>query len=277
MPKLGLSLGLPTTKISAFDADALAYFATAGITDSTAQIQINDFVKGIKNLGLWSSMVSWPLRSSQNAGTGTTAYSLGGLQTASATISGGSWLSDGFSFSNTQYAQASLSSLNQDLTALICARGDGSTYGSFPQVFGVQGASTHTGNQINIGSNGTASDMGAFHRNSSTAGAYTGNGANPLNASTTFTFLSGTAKTEEILNYKILTTGATTAGGSPASAGTATLSRMQLNGRWTSGALALANPIICAFCAFVSPNISGSEASVYSLYKSTLGQGLGLP
>jgi hypothetical protein len=40
---------------------------------------IVDFAQGIDQLGLWNSMVCWPLRSSQNAGGGTTAFSLGGL------------------------------------------------------------------------------------------------------------------------------------------------------------------------------------------------------
>jgi hypothetical protein len=40
---------------------------------------IVDFAQGIDQLGLWNSMVCWPLRSSQNAGSGTTAFSLGGL------------------------------------------------------------------------------------------------------------------------------------------------------------------------------------------------------
>jgi hypothetical protein len=47
-------------------------------TENSRQL-INNFVKGIKSLGLWNSMVCWPLRSSQNAGGGTTAFSLGGL------------------------------------------------------------------------------------------------------------------------------------------------------------------------------------------------------
>jgi hypothetical protein len=68
------------------DLDAVAYIGRAGITDVVAQNAINDFVLGIKNLGLWSSMVSWPLRSTQNAGTGTTAYSLGGLGTYNGTL-----------------------------------------------------------------------------------------------------------------------------------------------------------------------------------------------
>jgi hypothetical protein len=49
---------------------------------------ISDFVKGIKSLGLWNSMVCWPLRSSQNASTTLTARSLGGLGTYDAPMTG---------------------------------------------------------------------------------------------------------------------------------------------------------------------------------------------
>ena len=74
--------------ISGFDADAAAYFERAGVTDATAKNQINAFVKGIKALGLYNNMVCWPLRSAQNAGTGLTAYSLGGLGTYDGTLTG---------------------------------------------------------------------------------------------------------------------------------------------------------------------------------------------
>jgi hypothetical protein len=88
--------------ISGFDADAAAYFERAGVTDATAKGQINAFVKGVKDLGLWSSMVSWPLRSTQNAGTGTTAYSLGGLGTFNGTlVNGPTWETDGVLFNRT--------------------------------------------------------------------------------------------------------------------------------------------------------------------------------
>jgi hypothetical protein len=44
-------------------------------------------------------MVCWPLRSSQNAGTGSTAYSLGGLGTYNGTlINGPTWGEDGLNF-----------------------------------------------------------------------------------------------------------------------------------------------------------------------------------
>jgi hypothetical protein len=83
-----------------YDADALAYFERAGVTDATAKSQISAFVIGLKGLSLYNSIVSWPLRSTQNSGTGTTAYSLGGLGIYNATLSASpSWSTTGVSFS----------------------------------------------------------------------------------------------------------------------------------------------------------------------------------
>jgi hypothetical protein len=69
-----------------YDADATAFAAASGATDVS---NLSAFVKGVKELGLWSNMVCWPLRSSQNAGTGTTAFSLGGLGTYNGTLTNG--------------------------------------------------------------------------------------------------------------------------------------------------------------------------------------------
>jgi hypothetical protein len=78
---------------SSFDPDARAFVQTSGATDRAA---INHFVKGIRALGLWDDMVCWPLRSAQNAGTGSTAYSLGGLGTYNGTlVNGPTWGADG--------------------------------------------------------------------------------------------------------------------------------------------------------------------------------------
>jgi hypothetical protein len=91
---------------ASFDADARTYINTSGATDRAA---LNHFVKAVKRLGLWNSMVCWPLRSTQNAGTGSTAYSLGGLGTYNGTlINGPTWGADGVSFGgNTQSIQYS--------------------------------------------------------------------------------------------------------------------------------------------------------------------------
>ena len=260
--------------ISGYDTDAAAYFDRAGVTDTTAKTQINAFVKGIKDLGLYSNMISWPLRSAQNAGTGSTAYSLGGLQTANATlVNDSTWTANGTPFTTTQYANATISDPGQDLTLLFVAAGSGASFGTFPQYFGVQSPSAFAGNQISLGSNGAGSNISTFHRNSSGSFA-TDNLTSGLSGSTSFTFISGSAKTSTVLNTKRLDISSETSG-TPATAGTATLTRMQLNGRWL-GSLSLPAEITCAFCAVIAPNISGSESSIYSLYKTTLGQGLGL-
>jgi hypothetical protein len=88
--------------ISGLDGDAAAYFDRAGVTDATSKIQINAFVVGVKALNLYNNMVCWTLRSLQNAGTGTTAYSLGGLGTFNGTLTDGpTWGTDGIIFDGT--------------------------------------------------------------------------------------------------------------------------------------------------------------------------------
>jgi hypothetical protein len=61
--------------------------------------QIIDFVKGVKALGLWNNFICWPLRSFQNASTTLTARSLGGLGIYDATIAnasaGAAWRTGG--------------------------------------------------------------------------------------------------------------------------------------------------------------------------------------
>jgi len=85
---LGLGLRLGSSTVTGFDADAAAYFERAGVTDATAKNQINAFVKGTKDLNLYNNMVCWPLRSTQNASSGTTQYSLGGYGVYNGTLVG---------------------------------------------------------------------------------------------------------------------------------------------------------------------------------------------
>jgi len=83
----------PFARTLVMDSNAAAYCARSGAVD---RIAINAFVRGVKSLGLWESMVCWPLRSSQNAGFGDTVYSLGGLGTFNGTrVNGPSWGTDG--------------------------------------------------------------------------------------------------------------------------------------------------------------------------------------
>jgi hypothetical protein len=76
------------------DPDAATFIAASGATDVW---NIQQFVKGVKDLGLWNNMVCWPMRSTQNAGTGTTVYSIGGFGAYSGTlVNGPAWGGSGF-------------------------------------------------------------------------------------------------------------------------------------------------------------------------------------
>jgi hypothetical protein len=123
MPQLGLGLGAQINESNSFDPDALRYFATAGVTDATGRSQINTFVRGIKSLGLYNNMVAWPLRSTQNAGTGVTAYSLGGLGTFDGTLTNGpTWGTSGIAFDGTDdYLLTTFTTGLSELTAFSVA------------------------------------------------------------------------------------------------------------------------------------------------------------
>lgn len=90
------SLAVTTSAVEfiGLDPDALSFIRKTSATSISA---IDIFVKGVKALGLWNNMVCWPLRASQNAGSGLTVYSLGGLGSHNGTISGPAvyWTQDG--------------------------------------------------------------------------------------------------------------------------------------------------------------------------------------
>jgi hypothetical protein len=100
---------MPRTRTYGLDIDTIA-FATRVKVGSGKTIlpenlkQINKFIIGIKKLGLWSSIICWPLRTIHNAGTGTTAYSLGGLGVYNGTLTNSpTWGFNGMSFGTTGY------------------------------------------------------------------------------------------------------------------------------------------------------------------------------
>lgn len=72
-----------------WELDTQAYLNVCNITAATPRKQLRDFAYGVDELGMWNSMVCWPLRSSQNAATGDTMFSLGGLGTFDGTMTNG--------------------------------------------------------------------------------------------------------------------------------------------------------------------------------------------
>jgi hypothetical protein len=257
------------------DSDAIAYCKRSGATNRAA---INAFVRGVKTLGLWNSMVCWPLRSTQNAGTGTTAYSLGGLGTFNGTLTNGpTWGANGITFANASSQYISLGG-----TQIIGGNSDYTVMGvaQLTNVAAINLAVISFGNNraalIGVASNGSTQI-----RNAQWTVANAFSGAQLANGPTTSMFAgfaSGDATNAK--NY--------INSGTPYSTLTADY---RVNPSPTT------LPQIGAHNLAASPNSSGAfwngdiaagamwnvkltdaqVASVLSLYKSTLGTGLGLP
>ena len=239
----------------AYDADASTYFTTAGVTNTAGRQQISRFVTGIKDLGLWSNMVCWPLRSSQNAGTGTTAYSLGGLGTYNGTIvNNPTWGVDGITFTSGSSQTINVPNITISQTDIILATCQAATSGNLRVI-----DYTTTG----LNPNGIWAPFGGsyFWDCRSTAGS--------LNRQS-----GGTTTTSRVFTHGI----ASTSGASFFVNGSSILSNAVSSTNQSSSSFKINNNGGNGEIAFAmfSQSITGN-ASLYSLYKTTLGQGLGLP
>jgi hypothetical protein len=234
---------------SSFDPDARAFVQTSGATDRAA---LNFFVKGIKRLGLWDDMVCWPLRSSQNAGTGSTAYSLGGLGTFNGTlVNGPTWGADGVNFNAASARIGVTGTFNQPLTVMGAVNFKTTTNG---------GALIDGANRITLFNGGEVAQVTMF------AGATLPSGANTYTAGDHF--IAGYANGASSVVYL---NGAGTTG----NAGSNSLGNTQIIIGNNSGLNFGDKNLDIAFCAIFSGQAYSDP--VRALYKSTLGQGLGLP
>lgn len=261
------------------DLDAVAYIGKVGITDVTAQNAINDFVLGIKNLGLWSSMVCWPLRSSQNAGTGTTAYSLGGLGTYNGTlVNSPSWTTDGIDHTA---ASSQTTSFPIDVVpygatgfSLYFAGKPKTGTQGFSMIFGQEGGIASASNgiirlgptantqiQINVNYTGGLATRSIAANAVNTFNSF---GATVSPSSVGFVFNASTSFSAPSGTYNSINEG-TTDTIRTASRGPFTTSKVYAD-------------LISSFGLFTTSSLNTSQfSSLISLYKTTLGAGLGLP
>jgi hypothetical protein len=242
------------------DIDAVAYIGRAGVTNVVAQNAINDFVLGMKALNLYNNMACWPLRSTQNAGTGTTAYSLGGLGTFNGTlVSGPTWGVDGIIFDGSNdVITTSLTTQFTDFTAMATAR-------------------------INV-SAGNASRI--IDKNFSTGfwlgKAFADNQAGGGVREGSPPYGRYVSCTEGVYNTLFSTRGGTTHsiyknGSSTVATGTVTSTALSSDSVSFGGSSNFLLGTI-SFTLMSDQSFSGSTVdSVYSLYRNTLGAGLGLP
>jgi hypothetical protein len=249
-----------------YDPDASSFFTTASVTDNTAKLQLQAFVLGVKQLGLWSSMVCWPLRSTQNAGTGSTAYSLGGLGTYNGTlINGPTWGADGVTFASasSQQINVSLESPSPITDKSIIAIFNPTTADQWTGIAGFMPTTAYT--DVSIARNST----GKFGLALAGGG---GNGAVATQTAptATSTYLHGYHSGRNVTVVKNGTS--TTTGTFAVDPRAATSFRI---GTVETG---FAFNGLVSFAAMISGSSAGTQsAAIYALYKSTLGQGLGLP
>jgi hypothetical protein len=254
-----------------YDADATAFAAASGATDVAA---LSAFVKGVKELGLWSNMVCWPLRSSQNAGTGTTAYSLGGLGTFNGTLTNGpTWGADGIASDND--TKGILHDAGRDFgtgqfTIGACLKQQ--TFGSSCFALGLYPQSASLA-AYDLGLN-TTGVVDVLIRNNSTVGGFSRVTAGQMTADT-----FGLAIATRSDNTLVSTLNGNTTGTSSALAAGVNFSRTDIQAVVVGRQITGSQPrnLFTESFAFIIKGQAITASSFYTLYKDTLGQGLGLP
>jgi hypothetical protein len=262
---------LPFTTRS-LDPDAAAFCARSGASDRAA---LSAFVRGVKDLGLWDSMVCWPLRSSQNAGTGTTAYSLGGLGTFNGTlVNGPVWGVDGISLdsASSQQIEWTTSPLS-DFTNGHAMLGAFLPSGPVPtsgtntdQLLILQGAQV----VMQYGSSGTGGTSNGLAQYRLTRGRETSDFFVQANLKDNWTFYEYDPQP----SVRVFNSGGDAAHGALSATTFAYNSALSMKmGPTADGTNTTAFWAIFA----AGTNILSASKALRTLYKSTLGTGLGLP
>jgi hypothetical protein len=98
-------------RVAAIDSDVQAFATESGATDLTG---LNNLAVYLKGEGLYSNFVIYPMKSAQNAGSGSTVYGLGGLTTVDLTIvASAPWTSAGIDCNGTtQWMTSTVSGSN---------------------------------------------------------------------------------------------------------------------------------------------------------------------
>jgi hypothetical protein len=263
---------LPFTR-RGIDPDAADFCSRSGASDRAA---VSAFVRGVKDLGLWESMVCWPLRSTQNAGTGTTAYSLGGLGTFDGTLTNGPiWTADGVSFDGSNdYIITPLEANDypNGLSELVVFNAPTDT-GNFSMFFGDEGDGGVGQHATMIRRNGTANEV-AIQTN------FSGGVLSIFQAITYGQWNSVHARVVAPSNFISANSNSETSAtgtGTFAPPGAAN-DRVGFGARQKASTPAFRATMTAAFGAFWGSGTSASQMqSVKALYRTTLGTGLGLP
>jgi hypothetical protein len=250
-----------------WELDVQAYLNTCNITSATPRKQIRDFSAGVNDLGLWNSMVCWPLRSSQNYGSGTTAFSLGGLGTYNGVLTNGpSWGADGIEFTaNDQILSAPLELPQAPMTWLGHTNFSSLTATATFVTSGSTDSRAYIGVRASTVLNGINAESGDV-TNGATSTSFPSSG-------TTNGFVLFVQKSTTIQDAALSYNGASIVSPTFGSAAWPT----QRTNPTDVVRVFNATPVRSGIFGWITGDRSSSAAALYSLYKSTLGTGLGLP
>lgn len=248
------------------DPDAAAFVAASGASNP---LVINAWVKEIKSAGLWSSIRAFPMRAGQNAGTGATVFGLGGLNAANGVLTGSPlWQADGVQFllASGQYMTAAISSSSANYSA-GAAVNMLTTGGPNSCILAVNGTSNADALQINDASTNILS---GGHR--TVAGSTNVSAPNQaFTANTPLFVVQGWdgAVVRRTTNGVAVSSAATTFGGA--------ITPFRVNARGDATTAGQNKRV--AFAFYLTGAGSGSAATqetLRTIYKATLGTGLGL-
>ena len=233
-----------------------------GIKTPTDIASVDQFIRGLKDMGIWKNIVCWTFRANQNAGSGVTAYSFGNLGSYNGTLTGSPipiWTANGL------VAQSTNSFVQTALAITLSSIGEFS--------------------MIGVGSMPSGSPARLLGSNGAMAYIYGISGATSNYSFYDFVNnLSITNSTNQrIINWVCLTknTGLNTTGYVNNDSGyNQTLASLRLTSDNLAffGSSGTADKGVYPFFAFLNIQLSSAQNSqLYSLYKITAGKGLALP
>lgn len=239
-----------------YDPDAEAYFAAvlAGsgtVISDPEKENINNFIVGYKALSLWAPTVAgWTLRSTQNAGTANSVYGLKGTYTGTR-VNNPTWTADGLNFSNANSkVTAAGASIIQPVTSISIFVQNVS--GSNNLLAGFSGSATLSinSNQISVysGADLFAGTLVTLNQFFMAVGVH--------NGASSYSYMNGFSNT--------------------GNSGTLGFDGGFTMAAYSAGSSETFNGTIAANF-LISGDHRSSVTAFYNLYKSTIGQGLGLP
>jgi hypothetical protein len=239
---------------------------------------IDNFVKGLKQLNLWQSSICFLMRSQHNLGTGNTILSLGGEQNVNgALVNSPTWGQNGITFSGTNYITAFLRKQIQTSEISIASVANSTTMAiqnGYPYQLSISTNSyNQNGHGFSIFSNGTSGNTWSIE-NIQNAVSYSTTSA--INNQTS-RFNGGRLSQSGFQNYLngTITTNTTVRNNQ-------IFDRIQICGRWSNNAVqtGIGNFGVgwIGTQSFVMVSLDYVDFSILQqLYKTTIGKGLGLP